>query len=254
LVRRVANAPAPTIIAPALAELPVPREILRLRPRAGRGLAAFDADGTLWHGDVSEDFAQWMVAHGHFDAARWPDYLAIAAQDSRAACFSILELYAGMARAAIDAHVARFWREAPPRRWLRCVRAAIDAVRATGLRAIVVSGTPTPVFGPLREHLEVDGVLALDLEFDAAGRATGRHAGIPTVGEGKAARLRDTHTEPLLLAAGNSHLDHAMLALSEGIAWAVNPDAALRAAAEQAGWLITEEPEGTAARAPKEPP
>lgn len=236
-----------------MAAPPVPPPILQLRPRDGRGIAVFDADGVLWHGDVSEDFARWMIEQGRFDAAGWPDYLAVAARDFGAACLAILELYAGWTAADLATQVARFWREAPPRPWLASVRAAIAAVRAAGLRAIVVSATPTPVFGPLGEHLTVDGVLALDLEFDAAGRATGRASGIPTIGEGKAVRIRASTGEPVLLAAGNSRLDRAMLELSEGIAWTMNPDTELRAVAERAGWLITEEAEGTGPPAPKRP-
>jgi len=45
------------------------RGLSHLSKRNGPGIAAFDADGVLWSGDVSEDFTAWMIDRGEFDAA-----------------------------------------------------------------------------------------------------------------------------------------------------------------------------------------
>jgi phosphoserine phosphatase len=103
----------------------------------------------------------------------------------------------------------------------------------------VVSGTPAVVFGDLAARLGIAGIVGLELEHDHEERATGRHAGTPTVGPGKVTRLRAAARERCLFAAGNSALDLALLEASEGLAWAVGPDATLAAAAARAGWLVT---------------
>ena len=74
-------------------------------------------------------------------------------------------------------------------------------------------------------------------------RATGRSAGTPSLGAGKARRIQAETTAPILLAVGNSTLDMEMLQLSTGIAWAINPDRELEALAAREGWLITREDE-----------
>ena len=137
--------------------------------------------------------------------------------------------------------VERFWHTGPERRWLECTMAALRWVVELGFSVYTVSGTPSLVLEPLPTHLpvEMDGILALEIEFDADGLATGRSTGIPTVGAGKAQRVSAEIEAPVLLAVGNSSLDIEMLQLSERMAWAINPDPALRATAEREGWLIT---------------
>jgi phosphoserine phosphatase len=224
----------------------IPRALRQLSPNQQGGAAAFDVDGVLWHGDVSEDFTRWMVARGHFDAGHWPVYEEAHRVDPARGCLEILKFYLGMTEAEIRGWVDRFWQEAPERRWIPRSLAALDWLKQLGYAVYLVSGTPSPILSPLPHHLPSapDGILALDLEFDAQGRATGRSAGIPTVGAGKAQRLRAETRAPILLAVGNSSLDLEMLQLSSGVAWAINPDRELRALAEREGWLITREDEG----------
>ena len=76
--------------------------------------------------------------------------------------------------------------------------------------------------------------------MDPQGRATGRHAGVPTSGAGKAHALRRRTADPVYLAAGNSVLDVEMLQLSDDLCWAIEPDRELRRIAEREGWLITD--------------
>lgn len=206
----------------------------------GPGAALFDADGVLWHGDVSEDFTRWMLEAGHFKSDLWPRYEEVNREDPGRGCFEILHFYKGLSADEIDRHVQRFWEESPERRWIQRTLDTLAWVASSPHKAFVVSGTPAAVLQPLTNHLpELDGVLAMELEFDSSGRATGSGAGIPTVGPGKAERVRAEIQIPVILALGNSSLDIEMLSLSEGLAWAVNPDPALRSAAEQNGWLIT---------------
>ncbi len=224
-----------------MTETSIPEALRQLADTGRTGAAAFDADGVLWHGDISEDFARWMVEEGHFDEALWPRYQEVHARDPARGYFEILSFYVGMSKTDIRNCVERFWHTGPERRWLECTMATLRWVVELGFSVYTVSGTPSLVLEPLPAHLpvEMDGILALEMEFDADGLATGRSTGIPTVGAGKAQRVSAEIEAPVLLSVGNSSLDIEMLQLSERMAWAINPDPALRAAAEREGWLIT---------------
>lgn len=208
-------------------------------------MAAFDADGVLWHGDVSEDFTRWMIEQGHFDGDLWSRYEEANSADPARGCLAILEFYAGFERVRLTDLVEEFWRTTPERPWIWPVIDTVRWLAGEGYAIYVVSGTPTPVLVPLLDHMPGDvaaEVLALELEFEVRGeseRATGRSSGIPTVAGGKAERLRAVTSDPIALAVGNSVLDIAMLELSDRFRWAVDPDDTLRARAESQAWLIT---------------
>ena len=223
------------------------RELSHLENREGPGIAAFDADGVLWSGDVSEDFTAWMIDRGKFDAALMPRYAELHHADPAAACVMILEFYRGMAADQICDCVQEFWRTAPPRQWNRDAVQAVRWLIERDISVYIVSGSPSVVLADLHQHLpiEPDHILGVELEFDAENRATGNADGIVTHGPGKAQRLRQASPEPVLVAVGNSILDREMVALSEDVRWAVEPDTALRAIAERDGWLITTLPKMT---------
>jgi HAD superfamily phosphoserine phosphatase-like hydrolase len=222
----------------------IPAGILGLHGRTGPRAAAFDADGVLWRGDVSEDFTRWMIGRGVFDQALWPQYEAVNGRDPAAGCVEILRFYRGLPLTALRAHVAEFWRTSEPRPWIDAVVAAFRWLAAEGFTMFVVSGTPKVVLEPLVQHLPVQAtqIVALELEFDAAGRATGAPRGTVTTGPGKAERLRAVWSGPVLVAAGNSALDVELLKLSTAFRWVVEPSAALRAVAEREGWPVHERP------------
>jgi len=219
---------------------------MRLRSRTGPRAAAFDADGVLWHGDVSEDFTRWMIDRGWFDGALWAPYETVNRRDPAAGCVEILRFYRGHELAELRARVAEFWRRAAPRRWKAAVIATFRWLAEHDFSLFVVSGTPRLVLEPLVQYLpvDVDHILALELAFDRQGRATGGPSDVVTCGPGKATRLRAAWPGPVLLAAGNSVLDIEMLQLSEGWRWAVDPDPQLRALATRSGWPIYDTPHG----------
>lgn len=214
-----------------------------LEDLAGPRVAVFDADGVLWRGDVSEDFARWMIEQGHFDGAAWDSYTGVNAADPAAGCLAILEFYSGMAIESLAACVNEFWRTGGERGWIGPVVGTLRRLAAAGFSIYVVSATPRPVLEPLVQYLPVpaDHILGLELEVNEDGRATGRPHGIVTCGIGKAQALRRLTAAPVFFAAGNSVLDVEMLRLSEDVRWVIEPDAELREIAEREGWLITDE-------------
>jgi HAD superfamily phosphoserine phosphatase-like hydrolase len=223
---------------PPTGEALLPEAVMQLAPGPDT-LALFDADGTLWRGDICEDFTRWMIAARHFDARHWASYERLNAIDSAAACFHILAHFRGKSPAEIDERAHEFWTSAGERRWIGATTSAMAWLRARGVRTYVVSGTAQPVLEPLRSVLPADDILGLELELGADGLYTGRAAGIPSVGASKVARVRSVSDRPVCVAAGNSILDAAMLGTAS-LAWAVHPDAELLRLAQVSRWLITE--------------
>ena len=223
------------------------RELSHLKNRDGRGIAAFDADGVLWVGDISEDFTRWMIDRGEFDQALWPRYAELNRADPAAACVMILEFYRGMAADQIRDAVHEFWRAAAARRWNHQAVQAVRWLIEQNFSVYIVSGSPSVVLAELQGHLPIKphNILAVELEFDAENRATGNATGIVPCGPGKVQVLRQASSEPVLVAVGNSILDIEMLELSEDVHWAVEPDTALRDLAERQGWLVTKLKETT---------
>lgn len=217
----------------------VPTHIAALSAPKGPQLAAFDADGVLWQGDVFEELTQWLMRRNEIEDRGWADYMEAAASDPIAGAYRILEFYRGMSLEALKMHVSRFW-AAVPRHWNADVLASMQWLREQGHTVYVVSATPFAILQPLKRLLPVDCVLGMELEVDPDGRFTGRHTGTATVGEGKARRIEERWKHPVRVALGNSMLDAAMLSLAQELAWAYAPDPDLRAEAVQRGWLVTE--------------
>lgn len=201
----------------------------------------FDADGVLWHGDVSEDFTLWMIGEGHFDGQLWPVYERCNREDPAEGALQILNFYRGLSAGEIDEHVECFWKTGAPRLWVEAVRATIQWATEQGFTVFVVSASPAPVLRPLTRYLPVDQVFGLELAFDDAGLATGQPDGVVTTGTGKAERVRMESRLSVHLAVGDSCLDVPMMRLSSGVAWAINPDDVLREVAEREQWLVTTE-------------
>jgi phosphoserine phosphatase len=200
----------------------------------------FDADGTLWHGDISESFTRWMMDANTFSSRLWPSYENLNQLDPAAACFHIAQFYHGHRPDDIDTHIQNFWHashwgDLTADHWLKpiltCVRVAADR----GYRIWIVSGTPAPVLAPLFHCLPVEKVLGLELEHDPWGLYSGCTSGIPTVGQAKVNRVRDEGGGAIALAVGNSLSDAGMLGMAKQ-AWAINPDEQLKRWCEINRW------------------
>jgi len=123
------------------------------------------------------------------------------------------------------------------------VRTTLQWLRQNRLPIYVVSPAAAVLLEPLARSLPAERVLGRELAVDAAGRYTGEAADRGAWGESIAARLGEQTAAGVQLAAASSALDLPLLRLSQGISWAVNPDAELAAVAAREGWLLTTEPE-----------
>jgi phosphoserine phosphatase len=205
------------------------------------GVAAFDADGTLWREDVGEAFLRHLVVIGW---VRLPDgrdpyqaYERAVERDKRTGYVYAAQLQAGLAEAEVSAEAARFARSWVP---ARLVRAALDLRQAcaeAGLRPVVVSASPAPIVraaAPLAGFSDFAGI-AVRVED---GRFTAEAVEPVTYASGKvqaAARFG-----PLVVACGDSlHGDLALLSAARvPVVIAPSTGSPLATEANRLGWCV----------------
>ena len=216
---------------------------------SGSRVAAFDMDGTLLPSTVVEALVWVRLADS--PRGRWPRELARLAVDlprllaaerhSRATVVrAVTERYAG---ADVEALAALVDERVGAEVLSRLAPAAVRAVRehrAAGHRTVLVTGALDVFTRPLAPLF--DEVLAARLDVGPDGRATGRLAGSPVVGEARAAWLVRRAAEDgwdLARSAGyaDSLSDLPMLR-AVGQPVAVNPDVALARVAQRERWPV----------------
>ena len=180
------------------------------------GAVALDADGTLWRGDVGEDFLRLLAAEDRlprFPGRRdvYGEYERRVAQDPAHGFAFAVEAMEGMNERELAALCRQFVRQRYAGRIFPFARALVAELSAAGHAVWIVSASPVwPVIaGAELLGVPADQVIGAHCEI-AEGRLT-RTASlpIPTL-EGKVARLAEAGIRPLL-AGGNSVLDLPLL-------------------------------------------
>lgn len=186
-------------------------------------VAAFDFDGTLTHRDTLLPFLRLVAGRRRvaMALARNVTGLARAARDRSQRDVTkehiLATCLAGMSVADVGVAALEY---APRIRLREDVVAMLREHQAAGDRVVVVSASPTIYVAPAVKLLDVDEVLATDLEV-ADGRLTGRLAGRNCRAEEKVVRLdawlagRDVE----LHAYGNSVDDGPMLERADRAVW-----------------------------------
>ncbi len=216
---------------------------------ARRTVAAFDMDGTLLPSTVVEALVWVRLADA--PRGRWPRELARLAADlprllaaerhSRATVVrTVTERYAG---ADVEALAALVDERVGAEVLSRLAPAAVRAVRehrAAGHRTVLVTGALEVFTRPLAPLF--DEVLAARLDVGPDGRATGRLAEPPVVGEARAAWLaRRAADEGWDLASSAGYADSLSdlpMLRAVGQPVAVNPDASLARVARREKWPV----------------
>lgn len=205
------------------------------------GVAAFDADGTLWRDDVGEAFLRHLVAIGW---VRLPDgsdpyeaYERAVERDKRTGYVYAAQLQDGLAQAEVAAEAERFARSWVPPRLVRSAAELRDLCLDAGLRPVVVSASPSPIVraaAPLARFGECAGI---EVRV-RGGRFTADVVEPVTYAEGKveaASRLG-----PLVVACGDSLTGDLALLSAARVSAVVAPRAGspLADEARRRGWWI----------------
>jgi phosphatidylglycerophosphatase C len=226
----------------SLSELVSPRDLARELSACAKGALSFDGDGTLWSGDVGEDFFYGILDTGELsDVAS--DAITRAATEGGVA---VADTSAKTARNIYDAYLAgRFDEErvCEIMTWINAgwtttettafvtsvvsakfatrihpeVRIVIDEARRAGHEVFVVSASPRPIVEAAAAIVDIPSthVLAATTVLEGDRFAARVHRPIP-YGAGKASALRGRLGALQLLAAfGDNAFDAEMLAMSE---------------------------------------
>ena len=240
-----------------LAQMPprMARLVRRLVRRQRQGVAAFDADGTLWRVDVGQEFFRWMVRGRHYSKSefdgnpgrerafygmlqeRWRAY--------RAGTFDGEQMYelmatsmAGMRESTVKDLASRFVRGHRMSIY-RPMQLLVRAVDQMGITPWVVSGSPVWVVAAGARELGIPSARVIGLSVEVEnGVLTNRIVRPVPWKEGKVSRLLLHTGQRPLLVAGNSHGDHQMLELAEVVRIAINPGRRLRGSALRRGMDI----------------
>jgi phosphoserine phosphatase len=230
------------------------------------GVLAFDGDGTLWEGDVGEDFFHALVAHGDFreparaqmarDATEhgiaaggtgkdlatrlYQDYLAGLFPEERI-CELMTWACADWTESEVDAFagtvLARIGLEA---RLHKEVRRVLQWAEKRGLDVFLVSASPRPIIDHAARFLGLvpANVIAAQPRYEAGRMLPDVHRPIP-YGAGKVLHLREKvgPARPVYAAFGDNAFDIALL--SEAfIPVAVRPKPRLRERAGEVKKLV----------------
>lgn len=215
-------------------------------------LALFDMDGTLLPIDTNQSFGRFLIRHGWIEGQAWERTNSefMAAHDRGDLD---LDRYIDFSTAS--------WRDRPPAEAHALLTAFVNEVIAPAIPAAamtlvqshrqrgdliaLVTGTNEFLAEPIAALLGIEHVLAVQLERDAAGKVTGRIAGIPSFAAGKVDRVHHWLADLSLSLRGfervsfygDSVNDIPLLELATHPV-AVNPSAALEAVAVERGWRV----------------
>ena len=211
-------------------------------------LAIFDLDNTLIAGDSDYLWGQFLVERGivdrrHYEQANerfYDDY-----RDGRLDIDAFLQ-FALKPLSENDAEQLHQWRQDFIEECIRPIllpaaRELLDIHRKLGHTLMVITATNRFVTEPIAGLYGVDELIATVPEFEE-GRYTGRYLGVPCFQSGKVTRLQAwLHEHQRTLRDSwfysDSHNDRPLLECVTN-AVAVDPDAHLKALAEQRGWPV----------------
>ena len=216
-------------------------------------LALFDLDHTLLPLDSDHGWGEFSIAIGWCDREEFgrqndaffddyqagklniPDYV-------RFATAAVVERGEAQANAAHQRFMDEIIRPAMKPAAVALVQQHLEA----GDTVVITSATNEFVTRPIAQAFGVQHLLATNLERDASGWFTGEIAGLPNMREGKVVRMTEW-----LAQRGQSWSDVETTFYSDSMndvpllekvdhPVATNPDARLRALAEERGWRIVD--------------
>ena len=213
-----------------------------------RKLALFDLDNTLLDGDSDYEWAQFLIEEGVLHAGDYNarnDWFYERYKDGTLDIHEFLDFQlapiARRPRSQLDAWHSQFMQ-----RRIRPIilpRAAELIERHRGDLTAIVTATNRFITAPIAAELGVEHLLATDIE-ESDGVFTGKPRGTPTFREGKIRRV-----DEWLAGRGTRLADYESWFYSDSLndlpllervdhPVAVDPDATLRAKAQERGWEV----------------
>jgi len=185
-------------------------------PGAGRPVC-FDADGTLWRGDVGEDLLRFLAANDRLPLHQgerdvYARYEQLHEVDPAAAYAFAVEVMAGLEEAVLSGWCADFYAQRFAGRLFPFARPLLQAFAAAGYVPWIVSASPRWAVEAGARALGVAQVIAVDTALQAGALTTAVVRPVPA-GEGKVFQLKQRGLTPVF-AAGNGALDLPMLELA----------------------------------------
>lgn len=243
---RTRNAKAKRKSKDAVARLPKPlaAAVHAIKRSGKKGVAALDADGTLWGGDVGEGFFAWMLHNGYYPKAAIPK-LTKAWHGYKAGTFDGELMYelmvtgmAGMREKDVQRYADKYFRTHRHRIY-RPMANLVKALRRIDVEPWVVSGSPYWVVAAGAKYFGIpkSRVIALSVGVKD-GRLTGEVVRPVPWKWGKAKRiLKDIGKTPLVVA-GNSSGDVDMLRIASELQLVINPGPQVLKTAKRHRWSV----------------
>ncbi len=208
---------------------------------ADDGPVAFDADGTLWRGDVGEDLLRWFGATGVLPGnppGVYQRYEDLVAQSPERGYAFAVEVMTGMEESNVHSLCARFFAERFHGRLFSFTRVLLSAF---GSRVWIVSASPRWIVEAGARALGVDPSRVLGVDCPIEGGRLAMPVKSPiSAGQGKVELLKVRGVKPVL-AGGNGELDLPMLEYARRalvIAPHGDPGNQLVREAERRGWPV----------------
>lgn len=215
-------------------------------------LALFDLDGTLIPGDSDHAFCEFLITLGWVDADAFHRRNNEFFKQYQAGCLDI-HSYIEFATAPWRGRSLAVQQQASERFMAEVVRpqlheSAFELVRShqqAGDQVAIVTATNEFITRPIAEAFGVPDLIAVQLERDGGGLATGRINGVPSFREGKIARVdqwlsargqRWQDFERTIFYSDSTNDLPLLERASEPVA--TNPGPALETIACERGWRI----------------
>jgi phosphatidylglycerophosphatase C len=184
------------------------------RPGEGRPIA-FDADGTLWRGDVGEELLRYLCSHQLLPQRSgdgvYEEYERKVERDPADAYAFAVEVMAGFDEGRLNALCADVFARRFLGRLFPFTRPLLAAVSARGYAPWIVSASPSWIIAAGAAALGVPTAQVIAVHAEVEDRRLTRHVHRPIpCGEGKVALLKGRGLAPVL-AFGNGELDQPML-------------------------------------------
>jgi phosphoserine phosphatase len=203
----------------------------------------FDADGTLWRGDVGEDLLRYLAFERLVPADAWSRYEAMLARSHADAYAFAAQVMAGLELTQLQAIADDFFARRFAGRVFRPVRALLSALVEVGYQPWVCSASPVQAVlpGALALGIPAERVIGVSARIEG-GKLTGVVEQPISCGPGKVTWLeRRLGAVRPALAVGNGDLDLDMLAWADAalvVAPLDGPDNALVREAGARGWPV----------------